>query len=160
MSYEYTYRNTPADFWKYYFGNVYRQWTGVINIVFIAASIILIVRRWADAGPLFRALMGFLVALFVVIQPLAIWGRSVKQTEQIGDVDTTLRFDEDGLTIRVKAHTQFIAWKDFRNVLSRRGYLLIMPDNAHAYILPDRVVGAQKAELKDFIRMQMQDVHE
>lgn len=155
MKFEYTYRNTPVDFWRYFLGNIYRQWTGLVNVVFIASIIALIISRWNTAGPMMKAVMGFALSLFVIIQPLAMYGRAVKETERIGDTDTTLLFDQDGLNICVKAHSQFIPWKTYHNVIARHGFLMIIPDEAHAYILPDRVTGSQKQELLQFIKEHM-----
>ena len=41
MRFEYTYRNTPRDYWLFYMGNIYRNWTGIINVIFTATIALL-----------------------------------------------------------------------------------------------------------------------
>ena len=146
MKEEFTYRNTPGDYWRFYMSNIYHQWTAVINVVFTAAALALIIARWGSAQAFFRGLMILALLIFPLFQPLAIYLRSRKQALAI-KVDTTLSFDEGGFGIQVKAHHQRILWKDFHGVICRADLIVLMPDEVHAYLLPDRVTGERKQEL-------------
>lgn len=146
MKYRYTYRNTPGDYWRFYMSNIYHQWTAVINVVFTAAILALIIARFREAHPVFQALMLFALLIFPVFQPLAIYLRARKQALAI-KVDTTLTFEESGFGILVKTHRQQIAWKDFHGVTRRADLIVLMPDEIHAYLLPDRVTGEERTAL-------------
>ena len=150
MRFEYTYRNTPGDYWFFYIGNVYRQWTAVVNFVFTAAVLALMVSRWQDSSSFFRGLMVFALLIFPVFQPLAIWLYSLKSAERIRE-QTTLAFEDKGFVIRVKDHVQNISWNDFQGVQERKKLIVLIPDGEHAYLLPDRIVGDDRAELLAFI---------
>lgn len=152
MRFEYTYRNTPRDYWLFYMGNIYRNWTGIINAIFTAAFLVLLVRRWAEAPLWGRGILVFAVLAFPVLQPLAVWGRSVRESERITE-DTTLLFDREGMHITVKEHRQTIPWNSFfdRGLVKLKGILAVVPDGMHAYLLPDRVTGVDREKLADFI---------
>ena len=146
MDHSFTYRNTPGDYWRFYMSNIYHQWTAVVNIVFTFAVLALIIARFRDASSVFQALMILALLIFPVFQPLAIYLRSRKQALAI-TVDTTLTFDEGGFGIRVRDHRQRILWKDFHGALLRADLIVLMPDEIHAYLLPDRVTGEKKESL-------------
>ena len=150
MKFEFTYRNTAEDFFRFYMGNVYSQWTAVVNVVFTGALIGLTVSRWGSSGPLFRAVMVFGMLLFPVLQPLALYLRSVKSAEGIRP-ETTLRFDDSAMEIIVNEHRQRIPWKNFSAPVRRPGLVVIGPDGMHLYLLPDRVTGEQKEAVQAFL---------
>ena len=152
MRYEYTYRNTPRDYWAFYMRNIYRSWTGIINVIFTAAFLVLLVRRFAGAELWARGLMILAVLIFPLFQPLAIWGRSVRESERITE-DTNLLFDASGMHIKVKDHRQTISWNAFfeGGLAKYPGLLVVVPDGQHAYLIPDRVTGEEKEKLFDFI---------
>ena len=62
-------------------------------------------------------------------------------------VDTTLTIDDGGFGIRVNAHRQRILWKDFKGVTRRWSLTVLMPDEVHAYLLPDRVTGDAREQV-------------
>nr|MCR5674520.1 hypothetical protein [Lachnospiraceae bacterium] len=146
MHYEYTYRNTPGDYWRFYMSNIYHQWTAVVNVVFTIAAFALLIAKFRGAHPILQAGMIFLCCIFPVLQPLAIWLRAKKQAESIKP-ETTLTFDDGGFGIRVKTHRQYILWRDFQGVSRRWDLTVLLPDEAHAYLLPDRVTGEEKEAL-------------
>ncbi len=152
MKYQYTYRNTPSDYWQFYMGNIYRNWTGAINVIFTAAFFVLTVRKWAEYPLWARGLCVLAVLIFPLFQPLAVWGRAVRTAENITE-ETTLGFDGSGMEIRVKDHVQRIPWDRFfdRGLLRLRGLLVVIPDGNHAYLLPDRVTGGEKEALAALI---------
>lgn len=146
MRYEYTYRNTPGDYWRFYMSNIYHQWTAVVNIVFTLAALVLIIARWRGAHPILQGLMALAFLLFPALQPLAVYLRSRRQAAAIRE-DTTLTIEDGGFGIRVRAHRQKILWKDFHGAMSRAGLIVLMPDEIHAYLLPDRVTGGDREKL-------------
>ncbi|MCR4587991.1 MAG: YcxB family protein [Lachnospiraceae bacterium] len=152
MRFDYTYRNTAGDYWAYFFFNIYMRFTGLINGMFILSILILMIRRWETSGAFGRSVMVFGLSLFLVIQPIALWIRALKQVEIIGDVDTRLIVGEGGLTISVRGHNQHINWQDYRGTVKRPTFLLLMPDEQHGYILPNRVMGKDREALYTFLK--------
>ena len=150
MKYEYTYRNTPEDYWLFRMENYYRNWTGLVSVVFTASILALMFSKWNATNGLGKALLILFLLLFPVFQPLLVYFVSIRDAQAI-KVDTTLSFDGKGMEIRVRQHRQRISWKDFipdkqggGTVMLRKSMLVIVPDQAHAYLIPNRALGTEE----------------
>ncbi len=163
MKYEYTYRNTPGDYWKFRMENYYRNWTAIVSIVFTLSILVLTITKWNATNGLGRAIMILLLLVFPLFQPLYIYLISIRDAQSL-QVDTTLSFDTAGMEIKVQKHLQRIPWKAFvpdekggGMAISRSSMLVVVPDQIHAYIIPNRVFesDARKKELFDFITDQL-----
>ena len=150
MKYEYKYRNTVGDFFFFNMTNIYIQLTGLVNIIFTVAMLVLIASRWSDSHIFFKGIMVFGLLLFPVIQPICIYLKSAKQVEGTS-CDTELCFDETGMHIRVQDHNQLIKWKDYKATVNRPFVLVPVPDGKHAYILTERILKGQHTDLYKFI---------
>ena len=95
--------------------------------------------------------MIMLILLFPVLQPLAVYGKSLRQAGSI-KVDTTLNISPSGFDIIVKDHRQHILWKDFKAILRRSSLTVLMPDERHAYLLPDRITGERREALQKYVQ--------
>ncbi len=151
MKYEYTFRNTAGDYWKFYMGNTYHTMMAVVNIVFTAAMIALAVARFGQTNILGKILIVIGICIFPVLQPIAVYLRSRQDAAKVNRVDTCVSFDEDGMEIRVQGHVQKIRWKDFQAMMKRGSMLIAIPDGVHAYLLTNRIVGEQKEALYQFV---------
>lgn len=149
--YEFTFRNTAQDMWWYHMTVTYTSFAGIVNIVFTAAMIALIVSRFAASGIFFRIVMILALLIFPVFQPIAVFGRSIKETEKPVP-DTTIGFDEKGMTIRVLKHFQRINYPKMNNIVKEPTLLYVLPDETHAYILTNRIVGDKKDEVYRYVR--------
>ena len=163
MSYEYTYRNTPGDYWKFRMENYYRNWTALVSIVFTLSILALIIAKWNATNGLGKALMVIFLLVFPLFQPLYIYLISIRDAQAL-QVDTTLSFDETGMEIKVQKHLQRIAWKSFvpdekggGMAINRKSMLVVVPDQVHEYLIPNRVFesDAKKKELFDFMTDQL-----
>ena len=105
MRYEYTYRNTPGDYWKFRMENYYRNWTALVSIVFTLSILALIIAKWNATNGLGKALMVIFLLVFPLFQPLYIYLISIRDAQAL-QVDTTLSFDETGMEIKVQKHLQ------------------------------------------------------
>ena len=159
MRYEYTYRNTPGDYWKFRMENYYRNWTAIVSIVFTLSILALAIARWNSTNGLGKAILIILLLVFPVFQPLFIYMTSIRDAQSV-QVDTTLSFDTTGMEIKVQKHVQRIPWKSFvpdekggGMAIGRKSMLVVVPDQVHAYLLPNRVFrsDAEKKELLDFM---------
>ena len=159
MRYEYTYRNTPGDYWKFRMENYYRNWTAIVSIVFTLSILALAIARWNATNGLGKAILIILLLVFPLFQPLFIYMTSIRDAQAV-QVDTTLSFDTTGMEIKVQKHVQRILWKSFvpdekggGMAIGRKSMLVVVPDQVHAYLLPNRVFrsDAEKKELLDFM---------
>ena len=128
----------------------YRSPLGVVNIVFTVAMVLLTLRFWGQAPDMLRVLMIIGVILFPVIQPLAIYGKSVKQLEDMPR-DMELSFDDSGVHVSTGGRREDISWKKIKNAIRRRDMIVVMSDDSHGYMLTNRVMGNDKDEFYSFL---------
>ena len=162
MRYEYTYKNTPEDYWLFLMENYYRNWTGFVSVVFTLSILVLTITKWNATNGLGKAIMIIFLILFPVIQPLYIYFISIRDAQAI-KADTTICFDTNGVELRVRNHLQRIPWKEFvpdekggGMAILRKPMLIVVPDQIHAYLIPNRVFSVgEKTELHEFISAQL-----
>ena len=98
MKYEYTYRNTPGDYWRFRMENYYRNWTALVSIVFTASILALMAAKWNATNGLGKALMVLFLLAFPLFQPLYVYFVSIRDAQMIR-VNTTLSSAEDPMEI-------------------------------------------------------------
>ncbi|MGN0160590.1 MAG: YcxB family protein [Lachnospiraceae bacterium] len=150
MEYRYKCDVKAMDFWKISMSRTYRSVAGVVNIVFTVAMILLTLRFWNSVEGYVHVLLLFACSLFPIIQPLAIYGKSVKQTESLPK-DVELLFDDAGVHITCKDKSEDLKWNRIVKVLKQPGMIIVMSDATHGYMLMDRVLGDQKEELYNYL---------
>ena len=138
------------DLWKMAMARTYRSLIGLVNVIFTVAMILLTVRFWPTASDLIRVLMVLGCILFPVIQPLAVYGNSVKQLEDLPK-DMELLFNDGGLRVFVGDKSELIRWSRIRNAIKRSNMIVVMSDDSHGYMLTNRVLGDQKEEFYEYI---------
>ena len=144
----------------FYMENYYRNWTGLVSVIFTLSMAALGISKWNTTNGLGKALLVLLFLLFPLFQPLVVYFKSIRDAQAIR-VETQLDFDDKGMEIRVLKHLQRIPWKSFvldekggGAAISRRTMLVVVPDQIHAYLIPNRVFAdtAQKDKTYQFIR--------
>ena len=89
-------------------------------------------------------------SFFPVIQPLAVYGNSVKQLEDLPK-DMELLFNDGGVFVFVGEKSESLAWKRIKNAIKRSNMIVVMSDDSHGYMLTNRVLGNQKEEFYQYI---------
>ena len=139
-----------SDMWLMAMRSTYKSPTGIVNIIFTVAMILLTLRFWGAASEIIRSLMVFGCILFPVLQPLAIYGNSVKQLEEMPK-DMELVFNDTGVRVLVGEKSELLRWNKIKNAIKRSGMIVIMSDDSHGYMLTDRVLGGQKEEFYEYL---------
>ena len=138
------------DLWKMAMARTYRSLIGLVNVIFTVAMILLTVRFWPTASDLIRVLMVLGCILFPVIQPLAVYGNSVKQLEDLPK-DMELLFNDGGVRVFVGEKSELLRWNRIKNAIKRSNMVVVMSDDSHGYMLTNRVLGDQKEEFYEYI---------
>ena len=150
MEYRYISDVKPKDLWFISMLRTYRSFIGVINVVFTVAMIMLTFRFWPETNGFLRSLMLIGCLLFPVIQPLAIYGRSVKQLEDLpGRVE--LMFDDHGVHVDSEGKHEDITWNKITNAIKQTNMIIVMSDARHGYMLTNRILGDEKEEFYEFL---------
>ena len=150
MEYRFKCDVKAGDLWKMAMARTYRSLIGLVNVIFTVAMILLTIRFWPTASDLFRVLMVLGCILFPVIQPLAIYGNSVKQLENLPK-DMEILFNEGGVRVFVGDKSELLRWNRIKNAIKRSNMVVVMSDDSHGYMLTNRALGDQKEEFYQYI---------
>ena len=150
MEYKYISDVKPKDLWYIAMNRIYRSFIGIINIVFMLAMIMLTVRFWNTTGGILRFFMILGCLIFPVIQPLAIYGRSVKQLENLSK-NLMLTFNDSGVRVECDGKCEDIGWSRITNAIKQKNMIVVMSDGRHGYMLTNRTLGEQKEEFYEFL---------
>ena len=69
MEYRFVYKNTPGDLFRLYMAGIYTSLIGTVNIIFIFAMGVLLLKRYEISPPWFHILMVLAFLLFLFFQP-------------------------------------------------------------------------------------------
>ena len=150
MEYRFKCDVKASDLWKMAMTRTYKSLPGLVNVIFTIAMILLAIRFWATASDLLRVLMVFGCILFPIIQPLAIYGNSVKQLENLPK-DMEILFNEGGVRVFVGDKSELLRWNRIKNAIKRSNMVVVMSDDSHGYMLTNRALGDQKEEFYQYI---------
>ena len=150
MEYKYKSDVKASDLWLIAMRRTYKQPTGVVNIIFTVAMILLTIRFWGTAPDIIKSLMVLGCILFPIIQPLAVYGRSAKQLEDMPR-DMELKFTDSGIRVTTGEKSENLPWRRIRNAIKQKNMIVIMSDDRHGYMLTNRVLGSEKEEFYNFL---------
>jgi uncharacterized membrane protein len=149
---EYTFSSDikASDLWKISMSRTYRSVAGVVNIVFTVAMLLMTVHFWNTANDFAQILLVIACLIFPVIQPLAVYGRSAKQVEDMPK-GVKLLFNDAGLHITCGGENESLPWKKIKKVLKQRDMIVVMSDQTHGYMLMNRTLGDRKEEFYQYL---------
>ena len=150
MEYRFKCDVKAKDLWKMAMTRTYRSMIGLVNVIFTIAMILLTIHFWATASDLIRVLLVMGCILFPVIQPLAIYGNSAKQLEDMPK-DMELTFNDSGVRVDVGEKTELLKWSRIKNAIKRNNMVVVMSDDSHGYMLTNRVLGDKKEEFYEYL---------
>lgn len=159
MEYKFCCDLKPLDLWKMTMTRTYRSLAGAVNFIFSVAVLFATVRLWSDCGTFVRGMLIFACLLFPVIQPLAIYGRSVKLLEHLTET-TYLTFNDAGVCVKHGDQKEFLRWNRIQNAIKQRDSIILKSDAAHGYVLTNRMLGEEKEQFFSFLCSKLQKQHE
>ena len=123
MEYKFKSDVKASDLWKMAMQRTYKSIVGVVNVVFTVAMIVLIIRFFGSTSSVLRGLMLFGLLLFPVIQPLCVYGMSIKQLENLpGDMELT--FNDKGVYVETGGKSQTLRWNRIKNAIKRNNMII------------------------------------
>ena len=143
MKYQFKYETKASDLWQLSMYGIYRSIVGVVNIIFTAAMIVLIVRYFAETSWTYRILMILGLSLFTVIQPLVIYNRAKKQLSGMSR-DMEIGFDDYGVHVRSEKEKSSIKWKNIKGIAKQPTLVIVYSSATHGFILTNKVLGKER----------------
>lgn len=150
MEYRYKSEVKALDLWKMAMQRTYRSLAGMVNIVFTVAMVFLMIRYFGSVSDGLRGFMLFGLLLFPVIQPLCIYGMSVKQLEDMPK-DMELTFNDSGVLVETQGKSETLRWSRISNAIKRNNMIIVMSDENHGYMLTNRVLGDEKESFFEYL---------
>ncbi len=155
MKYNFKYKTKASDLWQITMYNIYSSFMGTVNIIFTIAMILLAVKYWSSLNLGLRFLVLIGVFLFIAIQPLLIYLKSLKHVRLLPK-EIEMIIDDYGLKINNDHRSIDIKWKEIQGISKKPTLLLILAKGGHGYILTNSVLGTYKTEVYVFIRTMLQ----
>lgn len=150
MRYQFTYQNTARDLWQLSMYYIYGSLVGLCNMIFTVAMVLLALLRWQEMALWMRACVVVGMSLFTLFQPLAVYVKARKQAAGVSG-ETTVQFADAGIYIRSGGQHGELAWKQIRKISKKPTMLVVFADTTHGFLLPDRVLGAEKEEFYRYV---------
>lgn len=143
MDYTFVCDTRPKDFWLMVMENTYRSVAGVCNIIFTISMFILLYTFHDTAGPFYILLNVLGCMLFLVIQPLSIYKRAIKQVSVIPE-NMRLSFSNNGIEVCTQDKKENIQWKKVKHIANHSQMIIISVGKGRGYILSNRVLKDEK----------------
>lgn len=150
MRYQFTFRNTASDLLKISLYYTYRTFAGTVNLVFTAATAILMAVKLKSGEFGIAIAAGIAMLYFPLIQPLIIYLKSRKTAESCTE-DTSLSFTDDRIYIAVGEKTQEMTWKEIPAVQKLPVGVLLYTGKSHGLMVPNRELKEKREEFYQFV---------
>ena len=148
MEYRFVYKNTPGDLFRLYMVGIYTSLIGTVNIIFIFAMGVLLLKRYEISPPWFHILMVLAFLLFLFFQPALLWIRSCKAAQKAKETD--IRFLPEGIQVIVEGKGEKIPWNRVRRYFKKGSTLVFYTDGHYGYILNKRIMGERLREVHQY----------
>lgn len=142
---------TAFDFWRSSMRRTYKSVTGVINIVFTCAMLVLAFKFFRNAKILEQSLLLLGCIWFPIIQPLIIYTRQRKCVKQMPK-NLMLSFSEKGVQVQVDEKKEEIPWKKLDHIVMEPNMVIFYSDERHGYIVTNRSMGQEREAFLSFIK--------
>lgn len=149
---EFCFKNeiTAMDIWKLTMYRIYHSMSGVCNIIFSIALIIVTVRLWNPAEKFMMSLLVLACVLYPVIQPLSIYIRAIKQVAALPE-DMILEINDKGIHVTGNGEKAHLPWSRVRGVIKEKNMIVLVAEAGRGYMLTYKTLGKQKDELVNFV---------
>jgi len=154
MEFSFTYQIKPVNLWILSMMNIYRSFTGVVNVIFTASMILVSVRFWGGSGPVIRVLIALGICLFPLIHPLLVLLRCRKIT---GKMPQDMRMDFTGKELIVTSGNKnsHVDYWEIKSVLRIMGMIIIYTRKNMGFILNREVLQDKGKKLYEFLSKQI-----
>ena len=145
---------TAKDIFKFSMLYTFSGTSGIFTAFIIIVGIIMCIRGVIqDQGPMYIFTGALIVLLFVVINPLMLYGKAKKQamTNPAYQQPSYYTLEEDGIHVEIGDQKGTIEWNRVSKMRHRWGMYILYTGRQQAFVFPDEALGAKKDEIVQFI---------
>ncbi|NLP45581.1 MAG: YcxB family protein [Epulopiscium sp.] len=150
MKYKFKYQTSAFHLWQLSMYGIYGSIVGVCNVIFTIAMLLLTVKFWGEVNNFMKALLIMTIALFTVIQPVAIYIRAKRQVETLPQ-DMKIGFDDNGIHVKTSSQNSDLKWSTIKGVTKKPGMIIIFTTTKHGFIITNKMLGKQKEVFYDYV---------
>lgn len=155
MKYKFNYQITAFDLWQLSMYGTYGSLVGVCNIIFTIAMILLSVKFWVSVNILVKILLIIAICLFIVIQPVVVYFRAIRQVAAVSQ-DMEIGFDDHGIHVKTQSKSSDLKWNKIKGVSKKPSMIVIFSTGQHGFVLTNKVLGKQKEAFYDYVLSKIQ----
>ena len=126
-----------GDLWRFSMYHANKGYLGIFNVLFTLASLYLLVTKWTSSTMAYRLL--FLKAM-----------KQAKNQRLKAPMDMT--FTKEGFVVAQGEESMKVTWDQIGRAVGIPGEYILYMGRMRAYLLPDRVMGEEKAKFGEFLR--------
>lgn len=154
MEFSFNYKIKPANLWILSMMNIYRSFTGVVNVIFTASMILVSVRFWNETTLVFKILIALGISLFPIIQPLIILLRSRKIVAGMPK-NMRMDFSKKEMIVTSGDKNSHVDYWELKSVLRLLEMIIIYTRNKQGFILNKEVLQDKGKNLYEYLSKQI-----
>ncbi|MBR6224014.1 MAG: YcxB family protein [Lachnospiraceae bacterium] len=151
--YEFDISMRVSDMRAFMFYSNYRGFSGWFGVILSLAALGLLIANFSSYDTGARLVLGFLAALFTIVNPLMILMKA-PQTVKLNPVyKKPLHYvlDEGGITISQDETDQSIEWSTGYKLIIKKNAYYLFTAKRFAFIFPKDELGGEAEEIREYI---------
>lgn len=153
QSFQFHIQVEAGDLWRFSMYHANKGYLGVFNVLFTLASVYLLVAKWTSSTVPYRLLLLVCALMFTVWQPGLLFLKAMKQARnQRLKLPMDMTFGKEGFRVSQGEESMEVTWDQIGRVVGIPGEYILYMGRMRAYLLPDRVMGEEKAKFGEFLR--------
>lgn len=153
---EFKVRLTAKELWQFSVYNANKGMLGLVNLIFTAAALFLLVTQWGNVTVPYRFLLILCSMLFTVWQPATLYWKARKQAKKpAARNEMTLTFTDEGLKVQQNEQEGTLTWEQIFRAERISSMIIIYTDRIHAFLLPKAIMGVEEEGLRKLLKEKM-----
>ena len=129
---------------------------GLVNLIFTVTMILLAVKFWSSSNIAIKVILMISIALFTVIQPLAIYTRAKRQVASVPE-EIEIGFNDKGVHVTSGQQSSYLKWKSIKGISKRPTMVIVFSTQKHGFILTNKVLGKDRDPFYDYVLSKIQN---
>lgn len=154
--YEFKIKINKDDLFQSSLNNVKNSKTFIFDLIFTAVAIIatayqIFTNQFFQLVTYKKILLIVCCILFPIIQPLILYIKSILHANKIKDLEVTIAFDDNKITVSALNDKSDVAYENVYNFIKYNNMIVLMYDSIHGQIIPNRVFNDNKESFYNFV---------
>lgn len=154
--YEFKIKINKDDLFQSSLNNVKNSKTFIFDLIFTAVAIIatayqIFTNQFFQLVTYKKVLLIVCCILFPIVQPLILYIKSILHANKIKDLEVTITFDDNKITVSALNDKSDVAYENVYNFIKYNNMIVLMYDSIHGQIIPNRVLNDNKESFYNYV---------